>query len=233
VLGRWLESGNSLSVRFFSIDNWTSRTPLATPFIVELPTFPPLFAFGLTGITATYATRLYSTELNWQRPASGWFSWLVGFRWVELYEDLNLDTRFLGNSADIGFRTANRLYGGQAGAAATLYSRGAARIDSVLKAGLFGNAASQQFRVSQTIGPLFSAADRSGQVAFLGEIGVVGVYQWTDSIALRGGYQLLWLDGVALAPDQIAATQIITRNGIDTTGDSFYHGALVGIEVAW
>ena len=27
--------------------------------------------------------------------------------------------------------------------------------------------------------------------------------------------------------------RLFTTNGIDTTGDSFYHGALMGVEVAW
>jgi hypothetical protein len=144
-----------------------------------------------------------------------------------------LNTDFDGNTADLRFQTANRLYGGQTGANVSVVNRGAARIDGIFKAGLYGNAASNRFGVTQAIGPAFATADRSGQVAFLGEIGVVGVYQWTDSIALRGGYQLLWLDGVALAPDQVTATRILTQNGINTTGDAFYHGALMGIQANW
>jgi len=230
---RWFDSGSSLQFRFFDVDGLSSHTSFATtPFII-LPTVPPLFGFGLTNMAPTYATRIYSTELNLQRPAASWLSWLVGFRWVELYENLDLHFTAPLATGDLRFQTANRLYGGQAGASALLWNRGALRVDSVLKAGLYGNAASNQFLLTQSIGPAFRAADQRGQVAFLGDISIVGVYQWTDNIALRGGYQLLWLDGVALAPDQIAATHAITANGIDTTGDSFYHGALLGLEVAW
>jgi len=229
---RWLDSGNSLQFRFFDVDGFNSRATVATPPLFVLPTIPPLFGFGISDVTATYATRLYSTELNWISPAASWFSWLVGFRWVELYENLNEHFVAAPLAANLRFQTANRLYGGQAGALISLFSRGAVRIDSVLKAGLYGNAASNQFTATENIVFLISS-DRSSQVAFLGEIGLVSVYQWTDHIALRGGYQLLWLDGIALAPDQVAATQLLARNGIDTKGDSFYHGALLGVEVAW
>jgi hypothetical protein len=230
---RWLSSGSSLQFRFFDVDGWNSRASIATPPLLTIPTFPPLFGLGINTVTATYATRLYSTELNLLRPTSDWFSWLIGFRWVELYENLNEDFDFGLGTANLRWQTANRLYGGQAGASVSLWNRGAMRIDSVFKAGLYGNAASNQFRISQAVGPSFGFGDHQGQVAFLGEIGVVGVYQWTDNIAFRGGYQLLWLDGVALAPDQVAATRLLTGDGIDPRGDSFYHGALLGIEVGW
>jgi hypothetical protein len=230
---RWLATGDSLDIRFFAVDSFHSQSRVTTPGIWNFPTNPPLFGLGVADLDVAYSTRLYSTEMNWNRPVSDWFSWLVGFRWIELYDDLGLSANFGGNTADIHFQAANRLYGGQAGAALTLVNRGAARIDSVMKAGLYGNAASNRFTVAQVIGPAFGTGDSSGQVAFAGEIGIVGVYQWTDHIALRGGYQLLWLDGVALAPDQVAATQILSADGIDTTGDAFYHGALLGVDVTW
>jgi len=230
---RWLDNGNSLQIRFFDVDSWLGRTNVTTPGIWNLPTNPPLFGLGVADIHAGYGTRLYSTEFNWQHPTSDWFTWLLGFRWVELYENLNLNADFGGNLATLRFQTANRLYGGQTGANVSILNRGAARIDGIFKAGLYGNAASNHFSVTQAIGPAFATADRSGQVAFLGEIGIVGVYQWTDNISLRAGYQLLWLEGIALAPYQIAATRVMTQNGINTTGDAFYHGALMGLQAAW
>jgi hypothetical protein len=230
---RWLDSGDSLDIRFFAVDGWNSRTNLSTSPIWNFPTNPPLFGLGVANVSVSYATRLYSTEINWNRPANDWLTWLVGFRWIELYENLGYNADFGGNAAQVNFQSANRLYGGQAGATAALFSRGGWRVDGLFKAGVYGNAAASGMAVSQSIGPAFAAGDRSGQVAFVGDIGIVGVYQWSDNIALRGGYQLLWLDGVALALDQIAATQVITANGIDTKGDAFYHGALRGLEVAW
>jgi hypothetical protein len=232
-LRRWLADGDSVDIRFFAVDGWNSRANLSTSPIWNFPTNPPLFGLGVADVSVFYATRLYSTEINWNRPANDWLTWLVGFRWIELYENLGYNANFGGNAAQVNFQTANRLYGGQLGATAAILNQGAWRVDGIFKGGLYGNAATGGMVVTQSIGPSFLASDKSGQVAFVGDIGVVAVYQWTENLALRGGYQLLWLDGVALAPDQVAATQIITASGIDSKGDAFYHGALLGVQVAW
>jgi hypothetical protein len=234
AIRRQLDDCRALEVRYFQVDGWESQETITTSPIWNFPTDPPLFGLGVATIDASYATRLYSTEINLRRASSDWLTWLVGFRWVELYEDLALNADFGGNAALVEFTTANRLYGGQVGADAVLWDNGSAlRVDGIFKAGLFGNASSQEFAVTQSIGPAFTAEDSQGELAFLGEINFVGVYQWTDNIALRGGYQLLWLEGIATAPDQVAALDVLGASGIDTTGSAFYHGALLGVEVAW
>jgi hypothetical protein len=70
-------------------------------------------------------------------------------------------------------------------------------------------------------------------VAFVGEIGITGAYQMTPHIALRGGYQLLWIQGVAIATEQVGATTLLTRSSIDTGGGEFFHRALAGLEFTW
>jgi hypothetical protein len=87
--------------------------------------------------------------------------------------------------------------------------------------------------VVQAIGPAFGSAETETDLAFAGEVAVTAVYQWSDQLALRAGYQLLWLEGVAIASDQAAATNVIAQNGIDPTGGVFFHGALLGAEYSW
>ena len=48
-----------------------------------------------------------------------------------------------------------------------------------------------------------------------------------------GLYRLLWVDGVALATDQMAASDFLFASGINATGDAFYHGAFVGLQYGW
>lgn len=80
--------------------------------------------------------------------------------------------------------------------------------------------------------PLFTPVNqRDNNTALLGEIGLFGVYQLTDAIAIRAGYQLMWLDGVALASEQVQTTNFAT--GTDVQGDVFFHGALIGVEARW
>jgi hypothetical protein len=50
-------------------------------------------------------------------------------------------------------------------------------------------------------------------------------------LSVRAGYQLLYVNGVAIAADQVTATDFVTSSGIDTHGSAFFHGATAGVTV--
>jgi hypothetical protein len=54
-------------------------------------------------------------------------------------------------------------------------------------------------------------------------------------LAVRGGYQLMWLEGVALAPEQIPVNNLIAPAiaAVDTSGGLFLDGATVGFVVQY
>jgi hypothetical protein len=231
---RALGGSNSFELRYFGIDGWQATQDFTTSPIWNFPTDPPLFGLGVANIHSVYTSRLYSTEANLWHRSSDRLAWMLGFRWVQIHENLTFDADFGGNQAVIADNVDNNLYGGQIGLGWQVYNGGGRfRVDSVFKAGIFGNSADNTFGVTQAIGPAFGAGQSKGQVAFVGEIGLTGVYQWTDHIALRGGYQLLWVEGVALASDQLSAVDVLAANGIDTTGGTLYHGALASIDFTW
>ena len=98
---------------------------------------------------------------------------------------------------------------------------------------MYCNAAAQNNDYVDTVHS-FSAADSDSHVSFLGEIGVTGSCQLTRHLALRGGYQVMWLTSVALAPNQIPATDFLAAQaGVNTSGTLFCHGANAGLELAW
>jgi len=66
-------------------------------------------------------------------------------------------------------------------------------------------------------------------VAFVGELSLVPMYRLNNSWTLRCGYNLLWIEGVALAPDQLDFS-IAQTGGQDTNGGIFAHGVNVGLE---
>lgn len=105
-------------------------------------------------------------------------------------------------------------------------------MDVVSKAGIYSNAAAQDSSVSTGIATL-NASGRSTRTAFVGEIGTNGSWCVTDHLSLRGGYRLLWIDGVALASDQLASTNFFTGTGFNGSGNAFYHGATAGLEFAF
>jgi hypothetical protein len=80
--------------------------------------------------------------------------------------------------------------------------------------------------------PFFSATD--ADTAFVGELALTGSYVINDRWSARAGYQVLWVDGVALAPDQIAVSNVATgASTLDVGGDPIYHGFTLAAEYVW
>jgi len=78
--------------------------------------------------------------------------------------------------------------------------------------------------------PLLSEAN---EVALLGEAALTAKYRLTDHVAIRGGYHILAIHGVALAPDQIATSDVVTETTSTKMGSLISHGATLGVEVFW
>ena len=65
---------------------------------------------------------------------------------------------------------------------------------------------------------------------FLASWKISGSYSFTDSLALRVAYDAIWLESVALASEQIPATDMFAGTGISADGGVLFHGAVLGIE---
>ena len=171
---------------------------------------------------------------------------LGGFRWVELNEqvayEIDTVTTFPGfppfvppfaipADFDQHAKTHNHLYGFQLGTDVLLWDRGGPlTINTELKAGIYSNLAKNTGDLESPLGDLVGDG-RTHHTAFLGELGINAKYQLTRNLALPAGYQLLWVEGVALVNDnQIAA---LAAGDVDTSGSPFYHGAMVGSELRW
>ena len=226
---------NAIEIRYFGIDDWnaTSLTTTTPGDLLRVNAAVPVFTFSGDAISTAYASQLHNAEINGRRQLNDWLSLLAGFRYAELDERA---TASLVNSAvpfDYESTTRNRLFGFQLGGQATLWDHcGPFRLDAVGKAGIFGNYAAQDSAVSTGL-IMLPATGRDDHTAFIGEVGVMGTYQLTDQLALRGGYRLLWIDGVALASDQLSVSDFANNAGFNSSGDVFYHGAFAGLECTW
>jgi hypothetical protein len=192
-------------------------------------------AFALVNSpSARYGSALYSGELNARRQWNEWLTLLAGFRMVELDEEfLSGGTGFTGAEIiRLNANTFNHLYGFQIGADAEVYNMGGPLlINAICKAGAYQNYASQNMsRVDTGVSSLSLGATKE-RVAFMGEFGVVATYALTKHLAFRASAEAAWLEGVALAPEQIGANNFGTlASGIDTAGGVFYYGGGVGLE---
>ena len=235
-MARRLNHCNDLQFRYLRIFNgWDSSATGSTysnPGLV-VRSSPPLFLTPGRDVLATYDSELGSYELNLRRRFNDHLTLLMGFRYTEVDERFRADLP--GPGPILGTydtATENRLFGLQFGGEAVLWDCGGRlRIDNILKAGIFANASGEQNTLLDTGAAVFTASDRTEELAFVGEVGFYAVFRLTDHVSIRGGYQAMVIEGLALAPDQVAVTDFTAGNGIDAGGNLFYHGALVGIEV--
>ncbi|QDU28764.1 hypothetical protein ETAA8_38690 [Anatilimnocola aggregata] len=216
-------------VSYFGIDGWNGTLALAD--INDLQTTPVLLFPGVTPGTLNYTSDLHSFEFNLRRPHNDWVTWLVGFRAVQVNELLAVD---LGGAGQQSFDTMNHLYGVQAGLDLRVVDRGTWYVNAVGKAGIYGNSANLNARSAGIAGSLPLINSTGNQTAFVGEVGVTAGYRLTERLSLLAGYSVLWVDGVALAPDQLAGTNVTTGASVlDANGSLVYHGVNLGLEYGW
>jgi hypothetical protein len=227
-----LNDQHSLDFRYFQVDGGNDS-------IVSAPTIFSFVPFQGTGagvgfphvVSASYGSLLRSVELNIRREQNDCLTWLTGFRYLNLQESLFLaQTGYFSHQVE----THNHLYGAQIGAEAFLGSRGRFGVDGWAKAGIYGNNARFDYELQNLLvpSPLSLSAQR-GAASFVGDLGFSATYRLTPNVVLRGGYQLLWVNGVALASDQFNTPPFPDSAQVVTSGAVFYHGALCGLEVTW
>jgi hypothetical protein len=198
-------------------------------------------------VEGTLSSSLQSAEINRRFPTNGRLGWLMGFRWVEWNDGLGLESLTVPDLAPpftTAYRTqtSNDLYGLQIGADSILFGLGGPfRVEGIGKAGIFYNDASQSSRFSTTdpaVEPdVLAVRTNTGRAAFVGELGVTGVYDLTDRISLRAGYAIFWLGGLAMAPAQFEVNKLCPENPIegatDTGGSVVVQGLSLGLEGRW
>ncbi len=249
--------GWQAQLRHFGVASWNSHFDLfgADPAQVGRLLFGGPTASVLVGNpTLDYYTDLHSTELNYRKPVYSWLMASIGFRWIELEESYSVATVEL--EADdlrpsfLGYATYNHLYGLQFGADVTILDRGGPfKVDTSIRAGVYHNNAdlwatrlSYLVPVEEEEDLSFRALrDEESHTSFLGEIRIGASWKVSRCLALRGGWNLLWIEGVALAPEQLATTALGDSREenspayarVNTEGSPFYHGPYLALELVW
>lgn len=221
-----------LEIGYWQVDGFTAEETVPGFSVMVTDVHGP--SFLVNDATARYTSALYNGELNLRWHCLDWLTLFSGFRMGEMNERY----RAVGagivppTTVALEINTFNHLYGYQLGAEVEVFNRGGPlQIIALCKAGAFGNAASQNIRrIAAGVSDEALAAVRD-QAAFLGEARVMATLAITKRLAFRASYQAVWLEGVALAPEQIEATDFVAGIArVDTAGGVFYHGAGLGLE---
>jgi hypothetical protein len=163
--------------------------------------------------------------------------WLYGFRYLNLNEDFEIESTDLQEgTSTYDVHTNNNLFGVQVGNRVR-HSCGRWSVEGTGKAGVFGNAADQHSDPIIDFPAFVVRPARSGSeesVAFVGDLNLTAIYQSNSVWGARLGYNLIWIEGVALAPDQLDFTNTATSgSGVDNDGGVFLHGLSAGVEARW
>lgn len=226
-----------LEGRYFGVSDFNASTSTLLDTDAYLPYINPIGApYAPTNLDAKYQTsNLLNFELNARHQVNQDLQLLVGFRHVRFSEDMSIhlasDPFSYFSDHQIGAR--NNLYGAQLGADARLWQQGRFRLEGLAKAGLFGNQSSNSVFVllQDEVPAVYASSASQTQAAFLGELGLTGLYRITDYVAFRATYQAFWLEGVALASDQIASSDPVTGAGaVNNNGGVVFYGAFLGLE---
>jgi hypothetical protein len=188
--------------------------------------------FDVDQITEIYSSHVNNYEINIILPYASW-QWLAGFRYLSIDErfDIHTVSADTGNG-DYQIRTRNRLYGGQLGAR-NQWQIERFIVDFEGKAGVFVNAAHQDQSVVGDVDgelrPLVGSSEH--QAAFVGEVSAYLFIPMGTHFTGRLGYTAIWIDDLALAPDQLDFTNTPTSGTtIYTRGSMLIHGFNAGIE---
>ncbi|WP_442506648.1 BBP7 family outer membrane beta-barrel protein [Novipirellula sp. SH528] len=232
TLTRSIANSNAIELRYFGVDHWNASGTVATTTNdpLQFNAAVPVVVNAGEAVRASYTSALHNSEFNLRHSCFESLDLLIGFRYMELNERGSAGLVNAAIPFNYDASIANRLYGGQLGVQALLFKADRISLDAIMKAGVYGNHASQSSSVATNAATL-TARGSDDPTSFIGEIGLTGKAWLTDNLAVRSGYQLLWVENVALATEQLAVTDFFSGTGVTASGNVFYHGAFVGMEL--
>jgi hypothetical protein len=204
---------------------------------------------SLDSASATLTGQLQSLEFNTRHSIWGGMSqFLMGARWLQWNETLQMTDSFFYAEPDrlagkdfYETRCFNNLWGGQIGLDTLLLGQARQkRIEGVVKAGAYYNAAGQASSVRYVLGDDdVTAQARAGgppACSFVGEVGLTAVLPICCNWDFRCGYFGLWLTNLAQPVRQLSGQDITpfsSKGSLDTAGSAIIQGLSLGLEGRW
>jgi hypothetical protein len=172
-----------------------------------------------------------TTDVNLLHGLCDWATVRAGVRWARFDENLKVHELLTPIYDALCVSTENQMIGPQAGVDFKLLELWCRfRINATMNFGMLYNQITYDCS-SNLVGPALHA--EAHDVALLGEFGLNAKYRLTDHCALRGGFYMLSLKNIALAPDQIIASDVVTEVATLRTGGLVGYGGTFGLEVFW
>jgi hypothetical protein len=256
TIGRSFGNGLALEGSFLRVDGWEADRQITTNgFIVSGPDAeglsPPLpinatifnadTFFEAIQQSALYESELHSAEINLK---ASWKhhqfirSELVGIRYLEVRERFVLasqdevDSTPAFGMGTYTINTDNNLLGAHYGQELGLPLFGCVLISTKVKAGVFFNDVEMENEIFDNGQVRVRGRDTEDEVCFVGEVNVNLEVKVTNALSVHGGYNCLWVEGVALAPEQNYPLAFSGIHLLNDNGGLFYHGFSAGVQLS-
>jgi hypothetical protein len=193
----------------------------------------------------TFASSFQSAEVNlryWAAMPPGPFdvSYLVGGRYLRIhelftFEGTTFDDQQVATDNILTVNTENDMVGVQIGIQGQCLKTTRWWFDFDLKGGIFTNDASvTTVLLATTNGADVTTGGAAGadRTVWMGDISLTWNWQMTPTCAFRIGYQAIFLNGLALAPNNaVANADLLTGSTarLDDSGELAYHGPTIGL----
>jgi Putative beta barrel porin-7 (BBP7) len=237
LLGKRCDAYSAIEATYFGTQFWRDVNEVHDPDNLDLPGALALGANDFRQadvMTASYRSQLHSAEINYVQMCDQ-FSLLAGFRYLSWTERFNIRALNDTNLSDYDLNTSNNLFCAQLGARTTWLGRHV-QWELIGKAALCGNSASQDQRLTDNNNTIVLRDTHSGGSAFsfLGDVNLNALRPINQNWQARVGYNLLFITGLALAPDQLDFTAGPSSGlRLDRQGGVFLHGINIGIDARW
>lgn len=181
---------------------------------------------------ASYVSQLQGGEANFWMPLHLRChriraAFMFGTRYFDLHEEFNY---VINGATQADIETDNRLLAAQIGFMLTgCLPRGfSVRWDG--KAGGGANLTTRNTTLGAGVGQIVDfPRQEDADAAFIGDTTVTLSYQFGCHCSVYAGYYLLWVDGLALAPQQFP----VPPTQIDDNGFVLFQGGVAGVEANW
>jgi hypothetical protein len=214
--------------------------------------------------TLFYSSSIDNFELNVRKRFTApncrlQYSWLAGIRYLYLVEDFTYLT--LGGDFDAvtpGLQSRgsmnytvdarNSLTGFQVGGDAWLNLVPGVNVGADIKAGVYGNYLNQTTNILATttvpaMSTTFAESIDNYDISMIADANMYFMWRLGPHWTVRAGYNFMYMDGVALAPENFntVAPNIFTGGvptatrvpSVNDNGNVFYHGGFGGVEFMW
>jgi hypothetical protein len=170
----------------------------------------------------------------------GHVDWIGGFRWANLQDEavLAIPQGTSPQPTTYSVDASSNLFAAQVGTRGRMaFERWA--VEGWMKIGIAGTLLSQSQTLFDPIPltpfrvPNPSSSDKAG-MGMIADMNLSAIYRFNEVWGLRVGYNLLWLTGVALAPDQFDfSPSSVGGTNLNGSGSMFLSGANLGLEARW